>query len=618
MTKKNNIIAAFLILLFCIGFISYTNNDISTASMLSNDEVIATINLGEGEMTYYQLSVVESEIPISNYISKTTEQTLDLGSGSKDFDSGVTSDGTNVKGSIETEYALKFQPNSIGYVTNVVKQTTIPYVSKVAVSGIFSSIDAEYSNVGASYYKLDSANWNYVADYKPTVTIKTDDGEKTYTATYLTTDVKNSQILYKVEGTSPTIYYVEQGLLNTRSTSTAPTLKDLSIFKRSNGLFFMDTSDYTPDEVLGGMKYGDGVYGNYALDANNHIVAFNYALSQYAKTIDWNNDGTSNSKDVDLLPQTITLDRLCNEKFSQNSYKKYGFIPTTDAEVATFKTFEYDGINDIENYNLISDSELLYVTDMSIIGTWYIPSDYGNVEEIFSTTNPEIIDINLVTDLYSDGATVLEATIKNNGNSGKVVAWLEHGETESVSFGDTKQEIFIASGETEVVEFSLVGNDIIEDELLQSVTVCVEGSTGLYNELDYSFILTNSKTIPKEERQYISITAVNGNNKLPDMLITVLENDDTQAGNWTGYVNIGTVAIKGYAQDGFIPVTTEINVVEGQTSYFLEYETEYISGLIDSASDSTNWLLYIMTILAFTAIGYIGYTKLGKKKGGKK
>jgi hypothetical protein len=580
---------ALLILLIAVAAIVSLQGNLLPANVLGNSQIEMQLGVdSDVSSSYWVLTTAETKVSSTDFISKTDGTQLSAGSTSESGE-GVTADGEAAKAAIQAQYFYNLDAGTLGYTTHIVKDTTPTYINSYTTKTtayVLKSIQTSKSATGIDFYTPAEETWTYNADYQPSVVITTNGQAKTYTAQKIT----ETGNLYAVKGTEPTIFFKENAIASERNTNTPPTLSDyLAIVPYGeNNLFFMDTSSKSPSEVVNSWnaKTGNGWY------------------------VDWNRNNKLD--DADKTSHTMDVDDFCQEQAFTTLQTGLG----TTTKVDTLKTYEYTKIADESKYTIVDDNTLAYATDFVILGTWYIPIEYGNITMIQHVTVPVIGDVTL-PNMYEGGTSRIQAMITNTGDAGKITVRLNGVNTSHVKINDWQQNLNFEKGQTLPVLFEVTGMEV-NGNLQNCLTIEAEGTTGEIATKDICFFVLDTDTEEYESSlQHIEITAVDKKgNELPDMTIEVFAQDSVQKGVWYGEVPVGPLSVSGEKKYDYNPVTTSITIEEGKEDYQFVYEQLYTGSSTADSSNTYKYLAYILLAIVVIMLVTGSYLYLSSNKKG--
>lgn len=599
LTTPKGAIILLIVIMALVGLFYTDLSGLTKGSIISQSNVM----IGQGTddpISYWVIGFTQSEFATEGFKTLRNDVTV---SGK-----GTTSEEDNVNYDLKADFSLDI--NSLGYERKLDLDETIPYVSRVYDDvGLFGGISLKHkmSDDGVTYYKFSSETWRYVANYVPIVKITKDGVKKEYKANILETTSTGTR--YKVEGTDPVIYYEEAGIMLSNQLEGMPILTSnvqMIPYSSGNELLFVDITKKTLNQIL---NYpGVSAQNRYTIDGKQYVswnLAFNgvapqslYPMRDY---IDYDQNGVFN-KEADLRDLDISFDvtDLCTKEFTM-PYETWSSEYTH--YVASFKTFEYEGISNEDKYS-IENEKLLYDVPLVVLGTWHIPVEYGDFTVIELDVIPKIEDAYIKpTTLYDDGGTAkLYVTTSVTGDSGRVIAKIINtDDTKYISFDSETIAKEIDVGTPYTFEFKITSSDAPND-YEGNFKVIVEGTTGIIDSKVINYNIKDTEGLLPSNKVSIIIRAVdkNGNFLNDEYPITVSQTDSTQYGTWRGTVYKDKILISGEETNGLFSQDKIIDVTTNNQEFTLVYAEE---GYVPP----TNWKSIFLILIAVFAIIGIGY-----------
>lgn len=624
-TNKNlNYIFLLAIVILGILAIPHLNN---IEKMNDGGTLLGISNAKLNDNNYWVVSFAQSTFADEGMFTEKKSDTVYTTKDGKDVkvdfnaEFGIDIDKTGWMIPLEEKYTTKSFANSIKDTHSSWYQTS-------------TNLEYKFDTSNHKYYEPVSNSWNIYRKYDSFVTVNGKTFKKT---TEFKTEDGFRQVIYESENGLRPIIYEEAMISMEAGTSGFPIMTKVQVipYQNEKSMIFIDTSKqlYKIDKNGIYCNPNSGIsttINNIIQDNENNVdsaISWNdviggkqFAYGMFGKQlgyyIDINNDGKIDS---DGINKQFTWDQFVTESSMR---VKYSNGVTSMISVPNPKNFEYSPKPAYNNYELITSgnykNSLLYKTPLKIVGTWQIPIEYGTISVIEKDPTFEIISKSISSDIIDNyGEAKYIVDIKCTSGEGKArVELIKDDLSVQIQIKEpTFQTINLKEGESQKVEFTIVGNNVDKNTEGSFKIKLMGGLTNIEERGEYKLI--NADGINKEDMISIKVNAVSSKGDYLDGQ-SISINGDEQFGTWEGQVAKGiSLTITGKFHNGYTPkeIMTITPTTDGQTFNFI-----YTSTDANTSNDYTLFIIISIIIILLGIFSYIAYyyTSNNKKRGNKK
>lgn len=581
-TKTFLIVGALLILIAAVSFTDLSG--LRQASIVPQAITIQNINgVDYAIVSMDGLNYGDTDI---GFVQDTATQHYDVDGETDSNDNAIEGD---------FDAVVKLKVLNTGWSMQLKEYHTSPFINKVWVEecGWFNEKTCTEIETGEAipYYQVIS-DIQPLAQYEVWAIINGVEQD------HLIVDPTNTEQKIRIPGTDPAIYWRETSYGFDGQTKFPTGVSGVDILRKdSSGNIVFAEEDKTTEAV----SYWNAVLLEENIevqtklenkvwigttDGVEHATLYDmYVEDNLAQRLDFNNDEVYDTKVGASAKDFSTSDLIHNEyKFLTcdgwgcSGQKGYWLdMPSLHRE-------PYSSDKSVEGYSISGDNEFLMRDGrITISGTFQIPLEYGDVRVVTREAIPEIVSTAEFIEVYDGGSKTITVSVKNNGETGKVIVIpaLKEGSVGSIVLPDSQSEVILA-GETVNFEFKLDSNNIGTGDIIFYANA---GETQDSITMEFEVI-----SPPVDAQRYnIRIVAINPQGTELESLypgkfsITVDQNDVTKYGIWEGQLWEGTPTVSG--QTIVISETTwypedskKITVEEEDQTFTFTYSTEKDEG----------------------------------------
>ena len=540
-----------------------------------------------------------------------------------DVNGEIDSDGNAIEGDFDAVVKLKVL--NTGWSMQLKEYHTSPFINKVWVEecGWFNEKTCTEIETGEAipYYQVIS-DIQPLAQYEVWAIINGVEQD------HLIVDPTNTEQKIRIPGTDPAIYWRETSYGFDGQTKFPTGVSGVDILRKdsSGNIVFAEE-----DETTVAVSYWNAVLLEENIevqtklenkvwigttDGVEHATLYDmYVEDNLAQRLDFNNDEVYDTKVGASAKDFSTSDLIHNEyKFLTcdgwgcSGQKGYWLdMPSLHRE-------PYSSDKSVEGYSISGDNEFLMRDGrITISGSFQIPLEYGDVRIVTREAIPKIVSTAESIEVYDGGSKTITVSVKNNGETGKVIVIpaLKEGSVGSVVLPDSQSKIIIA-GDTVDFEFKLDSNNIGSGDIIFYANA---GETQDSISMEFEVI---SPPVDAD-RFNVRIVAINPQGTELESLypgkfsITVDQNDVTEYGIWDGQLWEGTPTVSG--QTIVIGETTwhpedpkKITVEEEDQTFTFIYSTEKDEG------DDIGIIWYILSAVVIAGLVLGAYMYINKTR----
>ena len=611
-TKTFLIVGAILILIAALSFTDLSG--LRQASIVPQAITIQNINgVDYAIVSMDGLNYGDTDI---GFVQDTATQHYDVDGETDSNDNAIEGD---------FDAVVKLKVLNTGWSMQLKEYHTSPFINKVWVEecGWFNEKTCTEIETGEAipYYQVIS-DIQPLAQYEVWAIINGVEQD------HLIVDPTNTEQKIQIPGTDPAIYWRETSYGFDGQTKFPTGVSGVDILRKdsSGNIVFAEE-----DETTVAVSYWNAVLLEENIevqtklenkvwigttDGVEHATLYDmYVEDNLAQRLDFNNDEVYDTKVGASAKDFSTSDLIHNEyKFLTcdgwgcSGQKGYWLdMPSLHRE-------PYSSDKSVEGYSISGDNEFLMRDGrITISGSFQIPLEYGDVRIVTREAIPKIVSTAESIEVYDGGSKTITVSVKNNGETGKVIVIpaLKEGSVGSVVLPDSQSKIIIA-GDTVDFEFKLDSNNIGSGDIIFYANA---GETQDSISMEFEVI---SPPVDAD-RFNVRIVAINPQGTELESLypgkfsITVDQNDVTEYGIWDGQLWEGTPTVSG--QTIVIGETTwhpedpkTITVVEEDQTFTFIYSTEKDEG------DDIGIIWYILSAVVIAGLVLGAYMYINKTR----
>ena len=611
-TKTFLIVGAILILIAALSFTDLSG--LRQASIVPQAITIQNINgVDYAIVSMDGLNYGDTDI---GFVQDTATQHYDVDGETDSNDNAIEGD---------FDAVVKLKVLNTGWSMQLKEYHTSPFINKVWVEecGWFNEKTCTEIETGEAipYYQVIS-DIQPLAQYEVWAIINGVEQD------HLIVDPTNTEQKIQIPGTDPAIYWRETSYGFDGQTKFPTGVSGVDILRKdsSGNIVFAEE-----DETTVAVSYWNAVLLEENIevqtklenkvwigttDGVEHATLYDmYVEDNLAQRLDFNNDEVYDTKVGASAKDFSTSDLIHNEyKFLTcdgwgcSGQKGYWLdMPSLHRE-------PYSSDKSVEGYSISGDNEFLMRDGrITISGSFQIPLEYGDVRIVTREAIPKIVSTAESIEVYDGGSKTITVSVKNNGETGKVIVIpaLKEGSVGSVVLPDSQSKIIIA-GDTVDFEFKLDSNNIGSGDIIFYANA---GETQDSISMEFEVI---SPPVDAD-RFNVRIVAINPQGTELESLypgkfsITVDQNDVTEYGIWDGQLWEGTPTVSG--QTIVIGETTwhpedpkKITVEEEDQTFTFIYSTEKDEG------DDIGIIWYILSAVVIAGLVLGAYMYINKTR----
>ena len=611
-TKTFLIVGAILILIAALSFTDLSG--LRQASIVPQAITIQNINgVDYAIVSMDGLNYGDTDI---GFVQDTATQHYDVDGETDSNDNAIEGD---------FDAVVKLKVLNTGWSMQLKEYHTSPFINKVWVEecGWFNEKTCTEIETGEAipYYQVIS-DIQPLAQYEVWAIINGVEQD------HLIVDPTNTEQKIRIPGTDPAIYWRETSYGFDGQTKFPTGVSGVDILRKdsSGNIVFAEE-----DETTVAVSYWNAVLLEENIevqtklenkvwigttDGVEHATLYDmYVEDNLAQRLDFNNDEVYDTKVGASAKDFSTSDLIHNEyKFLTcdgwgcSGQKGYWLdMPSLHRE-------PYSSDKSVEGYSISGDNEFLMRDGrITISGSFQIPLEYGDVRIVTREAIPKIVSTAESIEVYDGGSKTITVSVKNNGETGKVIVIpaLKEGSVGSVVLPDSQSKIIIA-GDTVDFEFKLDSNNIGSGDIIFYANA---GETQDSISMEFEVI---SPPVDAD-RFNVRIVAINPQGTELESLypgkfsITVDQNDVTEYGIWDGQLWEGTPTVSG--QTIVIGETTwhpedpkKITVEEEDQTFTFIYSTEKDEG------DDIGIIWYILSAVVIAGLVLGAYMYINKTR----